>query len=358
VIATDPDSRTDVLLSVSRHVSDTEDLQQTFNLLCCAVSKAVDASGATIELVDSRGRLRVIGSHGMPGPGEPFDTDGLSVASSPIALAGHVVGTLNVYQGPPVPWSSRDLELLTFVADHAATALRIAELINRQSRQLVALERGVRSLREQTHEYANRVHSISALIAMNEPEEARRFIADQLEAHARSRDAVVAGIEPMTLAGLLLAEITIARQSGIELEVDPLSRLTSVPTGVNEAELVAVVGQMLEHALEAVRDVPRDRRRIVFHAASTHDDVTLRVTDSGGKRSPRPAVADGRRQPLLARCLLEEAVSGAGGHIEFEPGRQGTTTVVTLSARRSVGEKSDGFEHARNRNADPLGGRS
>jgi GAF domain-containing protein len=366
-------ARLEILLAVSRLVADTEQLDETLDLIAREAARAVDAFGATIVLISGPGRLRLGGAWGLrevlrhrvdadgfvntlPGPTQMALTERRQIViddlaaspdyaewtraaavqlsgaltSNPIGVDDELVGTLTVYRERPGPWAPGDLELLSFLADHAGSALRIAHLIERQNRRLAGIDLVTRRLREQTHEHANRVHSIAALIAMGEVEEARRFVADQLEAHAQSHEALIAGIEPAAACGLLLAEMANARQRGIELVVEPGSTLTRVPAGMSEAELVALLGQLLQHALEAVAHLQPHQQRVVFSAASGTSGATFRVTDSGVPEPDAAALDDDRRLRSLTTSALTELVAAAGGTVVVEPRRGGNTTTVTL----------------------------
>jgi GAF domain-containing protein len=374
-------ARLEAMLAVSRHVAESGDLTETLDLIASEAARAIGANGATIMLLGRQGLLRLGGAWGISdglrgafsdpsfglalwaGPtglaltrrrqvaladireepalnewhrlrkGEGY----FSLASTPLGFEGEFAGALNVYRRVAGPWPEEDLELLSFLADHAATALRVANLIERQNRQLAGLDRVLRSLREQTHEHANRIHGIAALVALGEQEEARRFIDDQINAYVSSHDAVVAGIEPAALAGLLMAEMTTARQGGIDLRVDRRSRLGRLPASLTEAEAVALVAQLLEYAFDALRDVPSSRKRVRFKASTTPEGVVFKVRD-WGVQSPvlaqldglGPVESAGMALPSISQWMLSELIEGAHGSIEFERHQVGTSTTVTI----------------------------
>ncbi len=390
--------RLEVLLSVSRRVAEGSDLGETLDHIACEAAAVTGAVGASIQLIGREGRLWLGGAWGVSevyrrhlearfsGFGSWAGPTGLaitrrrqvvvpdiqahpdlagwadwataegyhSLCSTPLDVEGDVLGALNLYRPRAGAWPEGDLEVLSFFSDHAATALRIANLIDRQNRQLAGFARIVRDLREQTHEHANRIHSIAALMAMGERAEAQRFISELLRAHGESHDAVVRGIEHPALAGLLLAEMMIARQTGIDLKVDRRSRLTSLPARLSEAESVALVAHMLEHAFEAVVGVPASRRRVTLRAWSGERGAVFRVRDWGlaPPSVTQPVLVDGavfspssssHRLPSLTQSLLLEAVSGVQGSVQFTPERTGTTTVVTIPATPLGGAQADTF---------------
>jgi len=379
-------SRLKAMISVSRSVAEADDLAPTLNLIAEEAARSVGARGAIIHLI-SRDRLRLGGSWGVSneyraaivkrnatpawaGPmGRAFERSGQlvipniqedpvlgvnwrqpataegyrSMAVTPLIIDGDFVGTLNVYRGEAGPWPRADLELLSFLADHAASALRVANLFERQTRQLEGIQQVLRGLREQTHEHANRLHAVSALVALGEQAEARAFVAELLREHEESNEAVIRGIKPAALAGLLLAEIVIARQRSIRLKVDRRSRLDRLPRRLTEVESIALVGHLLGYAYEGLGDVPVARRRVTFRAWNEDGDVLLRIRDwaSNVTFQTPSQVIDGvvfdpsksdRRLNSVARSLLLEAVESAEAQVTFAPQGTGVRTTVRIPA--------------------------
>lgn len=363
-------SQLDAMLAVSGRVAAGETLEDTLGHITRAAAEIADARAAAVLLVGPGRQLllgnawglsaayrremqerlvRGIGPSGLAVsqrrsivvpdiatyPGlhmwrEPAMREGYrSFVSTPLHFEDETVGVLNVYRTEAGPWPDIDLELLAFFADHAVTAIHIANLMERQDRQLHALERIVRGLREQTHEHANRLHSVSGLLALGDVDETRRFVAELLATHGQSYHAVVSGIEHATLAGLLLAEVMIASQRGISLKVDRRSRVRQLPAELGDAELVAIVGHMLEHSFEALAQVAGRRRRATFSATSSIAGVTFRVRDWGADRLP-----------TLSYSLLVDAVSAVGGSVTVIREHVGETTTVRIPLRGTLGSSA------------------
>lgn len=251
-----------------------------------------------------------------------------AIVSSPLMIDGEAVGALNVYRNDVGRWSDADVEVLAFFADHAATAIRLAELIDRQNRQLVALEWVIRGLREQIHEHANRIHSIGGLLALGERAEARRFVAELLSMHGQLHRAVVDGIDHPTLGGLLLAETMIASQRGVTLKIDRRSRLTSLPARLGEAEAIAIVGHLLQQAFDAVADVSADRRRVTFSASTVDGGVVFKTRDWGDS-------------PPLTSSVLVDSVVALSGSVTRTNESPGSTTIVELPDRPTIAKIRD-----------------
>jgi hypothetical protein len=122
-----------------------------------------------------------------------------------------------VYRSRAEPWRRRQLLLLSFFGEHAASAIRTAQLIDRQTRQVAALTRVVRGQREQMHEHANRLPAIRGLLALDAHEDAERFVTTLEQAHHSAYGSVAERLHQQVVAGLVLAEIAAAQRRGITL---------------------------------------------------------------------------------------------------------------------------------------------
>ncbi|HEY5333365.1 MAG TPA: GAF domain-containing protein, partial [Solirubrobacterales bacterium] len=241
-----------------------------------------------------------------------------SLVATPLITDGEVVGVLTAYRAHPDPWTEQDLDLIQFFADHCGNAIRAAALLDRRHSQLYAMSRIVRDLRELNHEHANRIAGISGLLGLGETAEARRFAADLLQMHHENHRAVVHGIEQSTLAGLLLAEMTIARQRGINLKVDRRSRLRGLPPTLTDAEAVTIVVNLITQAIDAVVENRSKRRLITFYAATRPQVTIFRTRHDGNPSGP------------LGESALIEAVSESWGTVRGERDGHGLLTVVEI----------------------------
>jgi GAF domain-containing protein len=241
-----------------------------------------------------------------------------SLVAVPLTVDEELMGVLIAWRSVPDPWTAVDVDLLQLFADHAGNAIRTAALVDRQSRQLDALSRIVRDLRELTHEHANRIHGLSGLIALGETAEARRFVGELLHRHDESHRAILERIEHPGVAGLLLAEMTIARQQGIQLRIDRRSRLRALPATLSDAEALTITGHLNSQAIEAVAEAPPSQRTISFLAATRPQVTVLRTRHRGKSVAP------------LSGSVLLEAVAERWGTVRIERSRESVTTTVEI----------------------------
>ena len=175
-------------------------------------------------------------------------------------------------------WEGRELGTVLTLRDHTDLQALTGELDTARSL--------TEALRSQAHEAANRLHSVISLIELGRADQALTFATAELAQAQKLTDMVVGAVEEPVLAALLLGKAAEANERGVELEVDPSS---TVPEGVIPArDLITVVGNLLDNAIDAAAAAPGPRR-VGF--SSWIEDVpsddgiastlVLQVSDSG-----------------------------------------------------------------------------
>jgi len=106
-------------------------------------------------------------------------------------------------------------------------------------------------LRAQSHEFSNTLHVVSGLLELGHIEAAIAFIQRVGSGGALSSLDERDGIADVETAALVLAKRSRARELGIALEVDHDSHLDAAHGGVPRTELLTVVGNLLDNAIEA-----------------------------------------------------------------------------------------------------------
>ncbi|MEU2650868.1 sensor histidine kinase [Streptomyces albidoflavus] len=149
-------------------------------------------------------------------------------------------------------------------------------------------ERGFsEALRSQAHEAANRLHTVVSLIELGRADEAVEFATAELELAQTLTDQVVQAVGEPVLAALLLGKTAQANERGIELTVHEDSRLDDgvLPPELPARDLVTVLGNLVDNAMEAVSGTPG--ARVTVTARAEPGGLLLRVADNG------PGVRDG-----------------------------------------------------------------
>ena len=189
-----------------------------------------------------------------------------------------VVGADHVLVLNRMPVRSRDRAL------GSVTTLRDRTELVALQRELGTTRTASETLRAQTHEFANQLHTISGLIQLGEYDEVQRFVDALSRRRAELDEDLVSRVEDPALAALLIAKTSLAAERGVDLRLERDSRLPRVDADVS-ADLTTVVGNLVDNALDAVSGRPGAWVAVGVRC----DDGTVRVTvrDNGpGIQSP------------------------------------------------------------------------
>lgn len=127
------------------------------------------------------------------------------------------------------------------------------ELVSLEGR-LDAARHVTDTLRAQTHEFANRLHTIAGLTELGEYDQVRQFVAGIVAGTDQWRREVTTAVGDPAAAALLVAKASLATERGVALRLEPGARLvpSAVPDAALSADLVTVLGNLVDNALDAV----------------------------------------------------------------------------------------------------------
>lgn len=174
----------------------------------------------------------------------------------------------------PAHWDGRRLGTVVTLRDHTELRALVSEL---------ATIRGfAEALSAQAHESANQLHTVVSLIELGRPEQALAFATSELEVTQRLTDLVVAGVREPEVAALLLGKAAEAGERGVDLDV---AEDVDLDAGVvDPRDLVTVIGNLLDNAIDAATEGTREPRWVHFGAATLgpgRAQLQVVVADSG-----------------------------------------------------------------------------
>jgi two-component system, CitB family, sensor kinase len=139
------------------------------------------------------------------------------------------------------------------------------------------------SLKSQAHEAANRLHAVVTLIELGRPDAAVEFATAELDAAQRLADQLLAVVEEPVLVALLLGKAAEATEHGVELVVTADTAVG--PTGIDPRDLVTVVGNLIDNAVDAALAASAPRR-VTVTVRQDEAELLVRVADTGPGLDP------------------------------------------------------------------------
>lgn len=196
--------------------------------------------------------------------------------------------------------------------------------IDALSAQLSQVKRYVDNLRIMRHEQLNKMATLSGLLHMGHYDEASRYIQAQSEHAQELLDFLSARFSSPTLCGLLLGKTARAREKGVELQFDPACLMDNALPTLPESELISIIGNLLDNAIEATQRSPLPHAPVEVLILLNERELIIEVADCGVGIAPeirerifeRGVTTKIRGDHGIGLYLIDSYVTQAGGTIE------------------------------------------
>src|SRR5699024_6654389 len=182
------------------------------------------------------------------------------------------------------------------------------------------------ALRAQTHEHANRLHTVSTLIELGRTQEALDFAVRDKQEAQRLTDSFVGSLDEPFITALMIGKAAQAQERGIELTVTATGELP--PGALDVRDLVTVAGNLLDNTLDAAADSADKHVWAVFVAAEGEPIITIADSAQGSDAEEVQALFRLRASANTAAAapgargfglvLVRQAVRRLGGDVEVE----------------------------------------
>lgn len=209
--------------------------------------------------------------------------------------------------------------------------------------ELTGVKALVDALRAQNHEYMNKLHSIAGLIQLERTEEALRVMIDETSDEENLIQFLREKITDYSVSGLLLGKRSRARELGVSLTIDRCSYLSEMTEGLNSGDLVTMIGNLLENAMESFQGrEERDKQvHCLIQGESTY--LFIKVRDNGKGIHPdkldrifqygfSTKAKEGRG---IGLALVKQIVEAYDGDIQVDSTLdKGTVVQITIGKRK------------------------
>ncbi|GAA4721762.1 ATP-binding protein [Brevibacillus fulvus] len=207
----------------------------------------------------------------------------------------------------------------------AVASFRDKTELYRVTEELSRIKDYADALRAQTHEYSNKLYLISGLLQLESYQEAIDFISTETDLHLNHTRFIMREVPDPIIAGLLIGKLNQAQELGVKLELDEESSFRQIPAAIDRRQLVTIMGNLIDNAMEAVLAPGAHARHVKVLLMDIGEDLLIEVEDRGAGIPPEHAEAifqtgfstkaEGTRGYGLA--LVKQAVDHLGGYITF-----------------------------------------
>ena len=182
-----------------------------------------------------------------------------------------VAGRVVVLNRNRVLYDGRQVGTVTTLRDRT-------ELLAMES-ELSARESVTETLRAQTHEFSNQLHTISGLVQLEEYAEVSRVIGTLTRRRAEISDFVTARLDDPAVAALLIAKTSLAAERAIDIALSDDALLPRLDPELS-TDVGTVLGNLVDNAVDAT--AAAGGTRVDVHLRTEDDGTVLvRVADTG-----------------------------------------------------------------------------
>ncbi|SFG13911.1 sensor histidine kinase [Oribacterium sp. WCC10] len=152
----------------------------------------------------------------------------------------------------------------------------------RQAEQLTGSMHMISALRANRHDFMNKLQVIYGLIQMGTPEKAAAYITEVSEIQHNVEDPILHKIRNVNLAALILGKLQNMLETDINMNISSESDIPRHSAFLSSRELVTIVGNLLENAIEAINmKQGNDARTIDLQITETDEYLMISVSDTG-----------------------------------------------------------------------------
>jgi two-component system, CitB family, sensor histidine kinase DctS len=220
--------------------------------------------------------------------------------------------------------------------------------MTRLAEELTGVKEFVEALRVQNHEHQNALHTVAGLIQLEENEKALDYIFHSSREEEDLSAFLAERIKLDRLTGLLLGKIRRGRELGIEVQIDPDSYLTSLPSLLDEHDFVILLGNLIENSLYALKDTTEESKSVHVYLKEDPDMFHIEIEDNGIGISEEQVpqlfnhgyTTKGKDGSGLGLYLIHSIVEKSKGHIQVKS-TPGEGTVFQLAFPMNGGNTDD-----------------
>lgn len=185
-------------------------------------------------------------------------------------------------------------------------SFRLKDEVDQVSRQLTRIQQYADTLRSQTHEYSNKLHTIAGLIQIEAYDDALNLIGSEVSDHQALIHLLLEAVPDPVIAGCLMGKYNRAREMGLGLQIDAESRMVDIPADMPRDQLVSVLGNLIDNALEATRHQTGEGGRVQLSMTDLGHELIFEVEDQG------PGIPEDSQQKIFEKGVTTK--QGAEEH--------------------------------------------
>jgi two-component system, CitB family, sensor histidine kinase MalK len=125
----------------------------------------------------------------------------------------------------------------------------------------------------------NKLHVILGLVRTEQYETLATYVSETVNHRETEVGFLTKKVLDPVLAGFLIGKLSFARESGASLLIDCINKLPKPADQKITHELITIIGNLVDNAIEAITDSPNKKVELILDFAE--DILTIEIKDTG-----------------------------------------------------------------------------
>ncbi len=161
------------------------------------------------------------------------------------------------------------------------SSFRNKDELDTLAKKLTQIKKYSEMLRAQTHEYSNKLYTISGLVQIGAYQEAVDLIGSETSGYQELINSLMDIVPDPILAGTILGKYNKSKELKVNFSIDPDSSMVDVPEEIKREKLVTIIGNILDNSFEAVLGREEHQRLVKLSMTDLGNDLIFECDDSG-----------------------------------------------------------------------------
>ncbi|MGO4888431.1 ATP-binding protein [Anaerobacillus sp. MEB173] len=137
------------------------------------------------------------------------------------------------------------------------------------------------NMRAQNHEFQNKLNTIYGLFKLNKTEQALELISQEVEQRQEFTNFLMHSVKNPLIAACLLGKKNRASELKVSLIIDENSELNVFPDSLNEQDVMTIISNLIDNALEAAFNKNGDKGKVFVSFTDLGPDIIFDIEDNG-----------------------------------------------------------------------------
>lgn len=163
----------------------------------------------------------------------------------------------------------------------AVLTFRTESEVEQLSNEVLKIKVFTENTRAQNHEYLNKLNTIYGLLQLEKYDMAKSLISEEIKDRQDIIAYLMSSVKDPLISACLLGKVNRSKELKIELDIDPDSNLTNIPSYMDTKSIVTILGNVIDNALESARMANGPKGVVKISFTDYGRDLIFDIEDNG-----------------------------------------------------------------------------